>query len=163
MPSPSAPHFVRATVSDVDRVRAIVRAAYQRWVPVIGREPLPMTVDYDRVVVDHHIDLLVVSGDVVGLIEMMPRDDHLWIENVAVSPDRQGNGYGRSLLDHAEALARAAGKPEVRLLTNAAFADNVALYRRFGYAVSRIEPFRGGKTVYMAKAVPDESGPVSTP
>jgi GNAT superfamily N-acetyltransferase len=31
-------------------MRALARAAYARWIPVIGREPTPMTADYDRAV-----------------------------------------------------------------------------------------------------------------
>ena len=35
---------------DAHIVRALVRSAYAKWVPVIGREPLPMVADYDRAV-----------------------------------------------------------------------------------------------------------------
>lgn len=152
----STPILRRAVAQDAATIRHLVRAAYAKWVPLIGREPLPMTVDYDHAVRAHDIDLLSISGVVSGLIETMLRPDHLWpdylwIENVAVRPDCQGRGLGRILLAHAEHKAAAAGQSEIRLLTNAAFGGNVALYERFGYRVDRREAFRDGITVYMRK------------
>jgi GNAT superfamily N-acetyltransferase len=87
----------------------------------------------------------------VGLIETMLHKDHLWIENVAVRPEDQGLGIGRQLLRHAERKALAAGRRETRLLTNAAFENNVVLYEKVGYVTDRREPFMGGTTVYMSK------------
>ena len=40
----------RATPADASAVRDLTRAAYARWVPVIGREPGPMNADYDLAV-----------------------------------------------------------------------------------------------------------------
>ena len=95
----------------------------------------------------------------MGLIETILRPDHLWIENVAVAPDRQGRGYGRLLLARAEKHAAEWGFREIRLMTNAAFGANLALYARLGYAVVGSEPFRGGTAVTMMKridAAPEE-------
>ena len=47
-----------ATPDDVPAITALVRAAYEKWVPLIGREPMPMQADYDEAVHDHMIDLL---------------------------------------------------------------------------------------------------------
>lgn len=141
----------RAVAEDAATVRDITRAAYARWVPLIGREPLPMTADYDRAVQDHRIDLLRRGEETLALIETMLREDHLWIENIAVLPAAQGQGLGRLLLGHAETLAREHGRGEVRLLTNAAFGGNVALYEHHGYVVTAREAFRGGITVWMRK------------
>jgi ribosomal protein S18 acetylase RimI-like enzyme len=140
-----------ATPADADTIRDLVRAAYAKWVPVIGREPMPMQVDYRLAVQQHRIDLLYVDGAMVGLIETLLRPDHLWIENVAIAPGHQGRGLGRRLLAHAEGLAEASGRGELRLLTNAAFAANVALYEKAGYRVDRREPFKGGTTLYLSK------------
>ena len=142
-----------AALQDAARIRDLTRAAYAKWVALIGREPLPMQADYDRAVREHAIDLLTVGGVLAGLIETILRPDHLWIENVAVAPDRQGRGYGRRLIAHAETRAAAAGRGEIRLQTNAAFAANVALYQKLGYAIDRTEPFRGGTTVFMMKRI----------
>jgi ribosomal protein S18 acetylase RimI-like enzyme len=92
------------------------------------------------------------------------RPDHLWIENVAVAPEQQGRGFGRLLLDHAERRAIHAGRPEIRLLTNQAFAANLELYARRGYIVNRTEPFRGGTTVHMSKRIepPEATANTST-
>jgi GNAT superfamily N-acetyltransferase len=140
-----------ATPADVEPVRDLVRSAYAKWVPLIGREPLPMTADYAHAVQAHRIDLLYADGALAALIETAVRPDCLWIENIAVEPDRQGQGLGRRLLAHAERLAAEAGRGELRLLTNAAFAANIALYERLGYAVRLREPHPGGVAVHMRK------------
>jgi GNAT superfamily N-acetyltransferase len=139
---------------DADAVRTLTRAAYAKWVPVIGREPMPMQADYAQAVRAHRIDLLYDGAQLKALIETILRPDHLFIENVAVAPDAQGRGFGRYLLAHAEQLARSRGVAELRLLTNKSFASNVQLYLRTGYAIDREEPFKGSITVYMSKRLP---------
>ena len=134
-------------------MRDLTRAAYAKWIAAIGREPLPMQADYQRAVVEHTIDLLTVSGALAGLIETILQPDHLWIENVAVAPEWQGRGYGRLLLNHAERRAIHAGRPEIRLLTNQAFAANLELYAKLGYVIDRTQLFRGGTVVHMSKRI----------
>ena len=96
----------QAVASDAAAIRALTREAYAAWVKLIGREPMPMTVDYEDAVRRHRFDLLYRDGDLVGLIETVAETDHLLIENVAVLPAAQGQGLGRRLLAHAEALAK---------------------------------------------------------
>lgn len=147
----SSIRFRPAERADAAKIRDIVRAAYAKWVPVIGREPLPMRADYDKAVAEHPFDVAVEDDRIVGMIETMLEDDHLWIENVCVAPQAQGRGIGRLLLERAERKALEAGRFELRLLTNGAFEANVLLYKRHGYSVDREEPFMGGMTVYMSK------------
>lgn len=142
-----------ATPADAAEIREIVRSAYARWVPLIGRKPMPMRVDYDQAVRDHRFDLIQRGPRILALIETMLKADHLWVENIAVRPELQGQGLGRRLLAHAEELARAAGRPELRLLTNGDFASNIALYEGSGYVVTDRAPFMGGTTVYMRKVL----------
>lgn len=82
----------RATPADAAAVRDLTRAAYAKWVPVLGREPKPMTADYDAAVRDHVVDMLHLDEKLAALIEMRPEADHLLIVNVAVSPAHQGRG-----------------------------------------------------------------------
>ncbi len=95
----------RAASTDAPAIRDLSRTAYAKWVPLIGREPMPMTADYDRAVTEHIIDLVEERGELLALIEMVPAPDHLLIENIAVRPDQQGRGLGDLLLRHAETLA----------------------------------------------------------
>jgi GNAT superfamily N-acetyltransferase len=132
-------------------IRGVVRAAYSKWIPVIGREPLPMQADYQKALHDHHLDVAVEHGQIVGLIETIARRDHVWIENVAVVPEAQGRGIGRQLLAHAECKAIDAGCFEARLLTNGSFEANMPLYTRLRYVVDRQEAFMGGTVIYMSK------------
>ena len=141
----------RAVAADAAAVRALVRDTYAKWVPVIGREPKPMTANYDTAVRLNRVDLAHVEGELAGLIETIDRSDHLLIENVAVAPQRHGQGFGRALMAHAETVARAAGYREVRLYTNQRFEANVQLYLRLGYSIDREEEGPLGVTTYMSK------------
>lgn len=142
-----------ADPADADAIRTFTRAAYARWVPIVGREPLPMTADYSAAVRDHRFDLMLVDGRLAGLIETQAHADHLYVVNVAVRPDLQGGGLGARLMAHAEGIARVLGLPEMRLVTNQRMAANIALYRRLGYAVTGEGPFNGGVRVDMAKTL----------
>ena len=142
-----------ATPDDAASVRALVRAAYAKWVPLIGREPMPMRADYEHAIREHKIDILCIDGTMAGLIEMIVHPDHLWIENVAIAPEHQSKGLGRHLMAHAEQTAAAGERRELRLLTNGAFEANIALYKAIGYVVDRVEPFLDGTTVYMSKRI----------
>jgi GNAT superfamily N-acetyltransferase len=145
-------HIRRAVPADAANIRALTRAAYAKWVPLIRREPLPMTADYDRAVKEHIIDLWEEEGELLALIEVVPKSDHLLIENLAVRPGEQGKGLGDALLGHAEGLARSLGLSEARLYTNAAFAANLAFYEKRGYREFLREAIVPGSiAVHLAK------------
>src|SRR5262245_42188482 len=111
-------HFRRAETADAAAIRALTRAAYAKWIPVIGREPKPMQADYDAAVRKHRFDLLYLGDELVGLIETANQDEGLLIENVAVAPRFQGQGLGSRLMGHAEAVAKAQGCSQLALYTN---------------------------------------------
>ena len=144
----------RATPADALNIRVVTRSAYAKWVPLIGREPKPMTANYERAVIDHIIDLYETNNQLLALIELVPQADHLLIENIAVRPDQQGMGLGDKLLRHAEDQARKLGLYETRLYTNAAFASNLAFYAKRGYIEFQRETIAPGATaVYMRKRI----------
>ncbi|HYC64930.1 MAG TPA: GNAT family N-acetyltransferase [Reyranellaceae bacterium] len=147
----------QAGPADAAAARTLTRAAYAKWVPVIGREPKPMTADYDAAVREHRIDFAYVGGELAAMIETIAGDDHLLVENVAVAPGYQGLGLGRELMAHAERLAAAQRYGEIRLYTNQMFAENIALYARLGYRVDREEESLLGVTVHMSKRLGEPS------
>jgi ribosomal protein S18 acetylase RimI-like enzyme len=153
MPEFAAESIRPAKPEDARVVQALVRSSYAKWVAVIGREPLPMAADYNRAVRDHEIDLVEANGELLGLIELIRNPDHLFIENVAVTPAHQRRGIGRRLLAHAERKAADYAVAEIRLATNSAFESNVRFYQSVGYRIDRREPFMGGAAVYMCKEI----------
>jgi GNAT superfamily N-acetyltransferase len=122
-----------AEPGDLAAVEAIVEAAYSPYVPLIGREPMPMTADYAALIGDGRVHVAGEPGAVVGVLVLVPEPEAMLIENVCVAPAVKGQGVGRLLLEFAEAAARAASYDRIRLYTNAAFTWNVALYERIGY------------------------------
>lgn len=142
----------RATPADAAAIRDLTRSAYAKWVPLIGREPLPMQADYTRAVAEHIVDLAENGGRLAGLVEMILAADHLLIENLAVDPDAQGHGLGTLLLSHAETTARDLSVAEVCLYTNEKFEANIAFYAKRGYAVYEHGSLVSGSvTVFMRK------------
>jgi GNAT superfamily N-acetyltransferase len=142
-----------ARESDAEAIRSLTREAYSKWVAVIGREPLPMKVDYAAAIRSHRFDLLFADDRLAALIETVPEGDLLLIVNVAVAPGLQGRGYGKRLLKHAEDLAASAGCGGTRLYTNKMFGANLRLYAALGYQVEREEELNGGVVVHMTKAL----------
>ena len=149
----TAPALRIATAADAEAISALTREAYAKWVDLIGREPLPMTVDYAEALTRHRFDLLSSDGELAALIETLAEEHALLIVNVAVRPGFQGRGYGVRLLKLAEALAREAGLNRTRLYTNQRFAENLRLYASLGYRVDREEALNGGVAVHMSKTI----------
>lgn len=140
-----------AAPADAPAVRDLTRRAYAPWVPIIGREPQPMSADYDLAVVQHRIDLHEADGRLLALIEMALAPDHLLIVNIAVDPAQHGRGVGRALLAHAEAVAAQAGLSELRLYTHEKMTRNRRIYEQAGYRLDRLEPIPDGAVAHMSK------------
>jgi ribosomal protein S18 acetylase RimI-like enzyme len=137
----------RGTPADVEAIRALVAAAYTKWIPVIGRLPIPMRADYAQALRDHRFDLLLAGPDLAGLIETKAEADHLLVVNVAVDPAFQGRGFGSRLMGLADAVAAGAGSARLRLYTNKKYVANLRLYGSLGYRVEREELYGGpGRT-----------------
>jgi GNAT superfamily N-acetyltransferase len=143
-----------ATPADVPRIRAIAAAAYAPYEGRIGRPPAPVTADYDGAVARGEVWVAVLDEDIVGLLVLAGRPDHVLLENVAVIPSAQGSGVGARLLAVAEAHAASLGLTEVRLYTNAAMTENLAYYPRHGYVETHRGTQDGFHRVYFSKQLP---------
>jgi N-acetylglutamate synthase-like GNAT family acetyltransferase len=150
-----APVLRRASDDDADAVRDLVADAYETYIPLIGRTPMPMLTDHAEAIRTHDVWVLDLAGQVVGVIELIARVDHLWIDNVAIGPLWQGRGLGRRLLGHAESEAGRLGLGELRLLTNERYLDNIAMYRRHGYIETHRVPHLGTDLVHFSKRLAD--------
>lgn len=142
-----------ATPLDLDAVEQIVREAYTHYIARIGREPGPMLDDYRVLISEGRVCVIEHDGVVQGLLVLMPQADAMLLDNVAVSPRAQGLGLGRMLLEYAEQAAIAAGYRSIKLYTNEAMTENIALYSRIGYAETHRVEEKGLLRVYMVKPV----------
>ena len=156
----------RAGYEDAAIITDLVKAAYAKWVPLIGRNPLPMDVDYTQALKTHRFDLLFDAAlkpdtdkTLAALIETRKALDCLFLENLCVSPSYQRQGIGQRLLAQAERIARQSGHDLIKLDTNKLFTGNVELYRRMGYVIDWEKPVQGGIHVRMSKALSVESAP----
>src|SRR5262245_42628278 len=65
------PSFRRATAADSATIAALTRAAYAHYVPRLGREPQPMTTDYDQILAAHPVWLLCLADEPIGVLVLM--------------------------------------------------------------------------------------------
>ena len=62
-----APILRRAVAVDAAAVRDLTRMAYANWVPLIGREPKPVTADHGLAVRTNIVDLYEEDGELVHM------------------------------------------------------------------------------------------------
>ncbi len=134
-----------AEPDDVTALSGIVTAAYQKYIERIGKPPAPMLDDYAERVRGRTAWVAEMDGVVAGLIVLLPQDDHLLLDNVAVNPARQGHGIGRALMAFAEREALRQGYTELRLYTHETMTENLAMYPALGWQ----ETGRGSQSGYV--------------
>jgi GNAT superfamily N-acetyltransferase len=147
--------MIRAAES-VDRaaIETIVRAAYAVYIPRIGKPPGPMLDDYAGLIADGAVSVIEEAGEeIAALIVLLPKPDHLLLDNIAVRPDRQGKGFGRALIEFAEREARRLGFGEIRLYTHEKMTENIALYARIGFVETERRHDGGYDRVFMTKSL----------
>jgi GNAT superfamily N-acetyltransferase len=142
----------RAMPKDRAAVETIVREAYSIYVDRIGKPPGPMLDDYAGLIADDRVSVLETDdAAIVALIVLLPKPDHLLLDNIAVRPDRQGQGFGGRLIAFAESEARRFGYGELRLYTHRLMTENIALYARLGFAETGRARDAGYDRVFMTK------------
>jgi GNAT superfamily N-acetyltransferase len=122
-----------ASIGDLPRVAQIVRDAYANYMPRIGRPPGPMLDDYRQRIQARQVWIATDGKNAIGAVVLLPKPDHLLLDNVAVDPAFQGSGVGRLLIGFAEDEARRRGYPEIRLYTHEKMHENISMYAHLGY------------------------------
>ena len=112
-----------------------------------------MQADYTIAVTQNAFDLVEINGALIALLETKANTDHLYIVNVAVNPATQRQGFASKLLERAEVKAAALGLNELRLITNALYAENLRFYEKRGYEITSRGPLLGGEAVHMRKFI----------
>ena len=145
----------KATKEDSEWLLICTECAYADYIPLLGRKPVPMTIDYEAAIDDYDIWIAEYDDKRVGLLMLQHEIDHSVIYSVAVLPDCSGLGIGKQLLVHAEKIALAKGFKQLRLYTNERMERNLAIYQRFGYVNSHTTVFRGSIVVHLKKTLSD--------
>ena len=144
----------------VDRpaIEQIVRDAYASYIPRIGKPPGPMLDDYAaRIAVGEA--WVLEDSKTVGVLVLIAEPDYLLLDNIAVAPTSQGNGYGRRLLAFADAEAERRGYHVLRLYTHALMHENLAIYRAQGWQEYARATEAGYDRVFMEKRLPLNAPP----
>lgn len=152
----------RATVQDLSFLQAIVNASYSKYIERMGKPPAPMLLNYNELPKGQDIFVLETiseekGSEIVGSITLVidDADGAVKISNVVVGPAAQGRGFGRTLMDFAEAVAREKGIDSLVLYTNAKMHENISLYPRFGYIETERKSEDGYDRVYFRKQLKD--------
>src|SRR3954452_7909977 len=90
--------------------------------------------DYAALIENRRVHVIEHEGTVQGVLVLIPEDDAMLLDNVAVVPTAQGIGLGRKMLEFAEHTAINLSYHRIRLYTNEAMTENIALYLRIGYS-----------------------------
>ena len=145
------PRIRAATAADVSAIVQIVDQAYRHYIARIGKPPGPMLDDYAARVLEGAVWVLEEGAAVAGIIVLLPAPGYLLLDNIAVSPARQGLGLGRQMLAFAEAEALRCGYREIRLYTHQTMLENQRLYASIGYEETGCGTEAGYDRVFMRK------------
>ncbi len=113
--------------------------------------PGPMLDNYTARVAEGAVWVLEEAEVIAALIVLLPTPDCLLLDNIAVTPGRQGLGFGRRLLAFAEAEALRRSYREIRLYTHQTMVENQRLYASIGYQETGRGTEAGYDRVFMRK------------
>jgi GNAT superfamily N-acetyltransferase len=130
----------RATAGDATAVAGLVNRAY-----VVER----FFIDGDRTSVEDVGEMMTrglflvaeENGTLVASVYVEVRGRRGYFGLLSVDPSRQGQGFGRLLVDEAEAHCRAAGCEAMDILVVDLRSELPPFYRRLGYSEVGSEPF----------------------
>jgi cyclic pyranopterin monophosphate synthase len=142
-----------ARAADEQTIVAITNAAYEKYIPRIGRKPQPMTTDYAPMIAAQQVWVAEDGDEIVGALVLIPKESHLLIYNIAVHPQHQHGGIGRRMMAFTEQEARRQGYDQVHLYTNLRMTENIAIYSKLGYLITSREDTPEFSRINMAKTL----------
>ena len=86
--------------------------------------------------IQRELFLVGLSGSTLVATVMAGFDGHRgWINYLAVATGSQNRGFGRRMMDAAEARLRELGCPKINLQVRSSSADVIEFYKAIGYSV----------------------------
>lgn len=112
-----------------------------------------MLADFDTLVAADCAVVIETAKQLVGYLIGWAEMHAYFIEDVAVDPARQGEGFGRQLIEYAIGQARCLNLPALRLYTNVAITENLSIYGHMGFVETHRAIEDGYNRVYMRLAI----------
>lgn len=146
-----------------DCVAAMRTAGIEQW-----DEVYPNAESIARDIEAGTLELLCEDSEIVACITVDQNMDPLWqgmdwttddepamaVHRLMVHPSRQGRGYGKLLMQHAETVARQQGCRSIRLDTFLNNPTAMSLYPRLGYRQTGTAMMRKGEFAGFEKLLP---------
>ena len=121
----------KAVADDEAAIQECADKAFSGYIPLIGRQPAPMTADFSAQIAAGQIYVVLNDGgDLLGYIAFFPQGNHMNLDSIAVLPAAAGRGIGKKLITFCEAEARRLGLEAVHLYTNEMMTANLSIYPR---------------------------------
>ncbi len=133
----------RAMPEDAPAVELVTTRAYDVYEVLLGYLPPPASENPLGWISAGEAWVGERDSQVMAVLIAQTQPTHMLVLSATVDPDWQGEGHGRALLEHAEALAREAGLAELRLSANVLMERNISLYRHCGFRVTGQRPHPG--------------------
>ncbi|MDR2819241.1 MAG: GNAT family N-acetyltransferase [Desulfovibrio sp.] len=164
--------IIRPAVSaDCHRITNLATVAYGRYLERMDKKPAPMIEDYAGRIAEGLIFVLEIQSScpdgekrdlesqalfstspaIAGFIMLSPGKDAMLLNNLAVHPAVQGQGYGKKLMAFAEGMACKAGFCRISLYTNEVMTENLRFYHRLGYTETHRATEEGFNRVFFSK------------
>lgn len=143
----------QAQAADREEIVACVRGAYARYLARMEKEPAPLLADYETLIAQRIVFVLVYEGGIRGVLVMMPQGRAMFVENIAVDPRFQGQGLGRRLMAFVEQEARNEHRDEIRLYTNELMTENLRFYQQLGFEEGDRRIHEGYRRIFLRKVL----------
>ncbi len=147
-----SPEITLANPSDIPALCQLLNVLFSQepeFAPDLATQSQGLSTIIDRPTVGH-IFVARHDGEVVGMVSLLYTVSTALggtvalLEDMIVSPDVRGAGFGSRLLSHAIEFARDNGCKRLTLLTDRSNFTAQRFYRRHGFSPSSMIPFRLG-------------------
>ena len=142
-----------AKPEDAGSILDCVTAAYEHYIPLIGKPPGPMLDDYGANIANYDVYVAESDSRLAGILVLIRQADRLLLDNVAVGPGFQGQGIGKRLMAFAEDCGLNWGFHTIELYTHEVMQENVVIYKKLGYQESERKTVNGYDRIYMRKSL----------
>lgn len=140
-----------ANAGNLDFISECAHEAYQPYVADIGQKPAPMIADFASHLARGELYILEAAERPVGYIVWWLNDDDLFVDNIAILPGQQGNGFAGHCFKQLEEIARQNGRSALKLYTNEKMYGNLNLYQHLGFEEIQRIAENGFNRVYFRK------------